>query len=112
MNFLFSSLGRLRLVSMLEGLSLLGLLGIAMPLKYIFQQPEAVRLVGLLHGVLFISYVLLLVQNAIEQRWPLTKVGLGLLLSVVPFGAFYAERRLFQATSPEPVQPGQAARRS
>jgi len=103
MNFLLSSLGRLRLVSILEGLSLLGLLGIAMPLKYLLHQPEAVRIVGLLHGVLFISYVLLLVQNAIEQRWPLRKFGLGLLLSVVPFGAFYAERRLFQDTTTEPL---------
>jgi integral membrane protein len=96
MHFLLSSLGRLRLVSILEGLSLLGLLGIAMPLKYLLHQPAAVRLVGLIHGVLFVSYTLLLVQNAIEQRWPLRKVGLGLLLSVVPFGAFYAEHRLFQ----------------
>jgi hypothetical protein len=36
------------------------------------------------------------VQNAIELRWPLRKAGLALLLSVVPFGAFYAERHLFQ----------------
>jgi len=103
MHFLLTSLGRLRLVSILEGLSLLGLLGIAMPLKYIFHHPEAVRIVGLIHGVLFISYVLLLVQNAIEQRWPLHKFGLGLLLSVVPFGAFYAERRLFQDAAAAPV---------
>lgn len=99
MHFLLSSLGRLRLVSILEGLSLLVLLGIAMPLKYVLHQPEAVRIVGLIHGVLFVSYVLLLVQNALEQRWPLWKAGLGLLLSVIPFGAFYAERRLFQATA-------------
>jgi len=96
MNFLLTSLGRLRLVSILEGLSLLVLLGIAMPLKYLAHLPEAVRIVGLIHGVLFVSYVLLLVQNAIEQRWPFRKAGLALLLSVVPFGAFYAERRLFQ----------------
>jgi integral membrane protein len=96
MNFLLTALGRLRLVSILEGLSLLVLLGIAMPLKYLAHQPEAVRIVGLIHGVLFVSYVLLLAQNAIEQRWPFRKAGLALLLSVVPFGAFYAERRLFQ----------------
>ena len=101
MNFLLTSLGRLRLVSIFEGLSLLVLLGIAMPLKYLLHQPEAVRIVGLMHGVLFVSYVLLLVQNAIEQRWPLRKVGLGLLLSVVPFGAFYAERQLFQPPAAE-----------
>jgi integral membrane protein len=103
MNFLLTSLGRLRLVSILEGLSLLVLLGIAMPLKYVLHRPEAVRVVGLIHGVLFVSYVLLLAQNAIERRWPLRKVGLGLLLSVVPFGAFYAERRLFQDTAAEPL---------
>lgn len=103
MNYLLTSLGRLRLVSIFEGLSLLVLLGIAMPLKYVLHQPSAVRVVGLIHGVLFVSYVLLLAQNAIEQRWSLRKVGLGLLLSVVPFGAFYAERRLFQPT------PGTAA---
>lgn len=99
MNLLLNSLGRLRAVSILEGLSLLVLLGIAMPLKYLAHQPAAVRVVGMLHGVLFVSYVLLLAQNAIERRWPLAKVGLGLLLSVVPFGAFYAERRLFQPTA-------------
>lgn len=89
-------LGRLRLVSILEGLSLLVLLGIAVPLKHLYGQPEAVRWIGLAHGVLFVSYTLLLLQNTLELRWPAGKLGLGLLLSVLPFGAFYAERRLFQ----------------
>ena len=96
MHLLLSALGRLRLISILEGLSLLVLLGVAMPLKYLAGQPLAVRWVGMGHGVLFVSYVLLLVQNAIELRWPVRKVGLALLLSVLPFGAFYAERHLFQ----------------
>jgi len=98
MDFITTSLGRLRLISILEGLSLLVLLGVAMPLKYLAGQPAAVHWVGLVHGVLFVSYVLLLLQNTLELRWPISKFGLGLLLSVVPFGAFYAERRLFQAT--------------
>jgi integral membrane protein len=96
MNLLLSSLGRLRLVSILEGLSLLVLLGVAMPLKYLAGQPLAVRWVGMAHGLLFVAYVVLLVLNAVELRWPLRKAALGLLLSVVPFGAFYAERHLFQ----------------
>ncbi|RZK62829.1 MAG: DUF3817 domain-containing protein [Hymenobacter sp.] len=100
---LFDSLARLRVVSILEGVSLLALLGIAMPLKYLAHQPAAVRVVGMLHGVLFVSYVLLLAQTAIERRWPLAKAGLGLLLSVVPFGAFYAERRLFQDQAQKPL---------
>ncbi|QKG51415.1 DUF3817 domain-containing protein [Hymenobacter sp. BRD67] len=84
--YLNTSLGRLRGISILEGLSLLVLLGIAMPLKYLAGQPEAVRIVGMAHGIFFISYVLLLVQNTIEQGWSVGKAALGLVLSVLPFG--------------------------
>ena len=96
LKFLLTSLARLRAVSILEGASLLLLLGVAMPLKYLAHEPAAVRVVGLIHGVLFVAYVLLLIQNTIERRWSAGKFGLGLVLSVLPFGAFYAERRLFQ----------------
>ena len=96
LKFLLTPLARLRAVSILEGASLLLLLGVAMPLKYLAHEPAAVRVVGLIHGVLFVAYVLLLIQNTIERRWSAGKFGLGLVLSVLPFGAFYAERRLFQ----------------
>ena len=95
-NFLLNPLARLRAISILEGASLLLLLGVAMPLKYLAHEPAAVRVVGMIHGVLFVAYVLLLIQNTIERRWSAGKFGLGLVLSVLPFGAFYAERRLFQ----------------
>ena len=95
-HFLATPLARLRAISILEGASLLVLLGVAMPLKYLAHEPAAVRVVGLIHGVLFVAYVLLLLQNTIERRWSVGKFGLGLVLSVLPFGAFYAERRLFQ----------------
>jgi integral membrane protein len=49
-----SALGRLRIVAFLEGVSYLVLLGIAMPLKYIAGIPQAVRVVGMAHGVLFV----------------------------------------------------------
>ena len=96
LKFLLTPLARLRAISILEGVSLLLLLGVAMPLKYLAHEPAAVRVVGLIHGVLFVAYVLLLIQNTIERRWSVGKFGLGLVLSVLPFGAFYAERRLFQ----------------
>ncbi|TPG71964.1 DUF3817 domain-containing protein [Hymenobacter nivis] len=95
-KFLLTSLARLRAISILEGASLLLLLCVAMPLKYLAHEPAAVRIVGMAHGVLFVGYVLLLLQNTIEQRWSVGKFLLGLVLSVLPFGAFYAERRLFQ----------------
>lgn len=94
-SLFFTSLGRLRLIGFLEGISLLVLLGIAMPLKYLAGQPAAVRYVGMAHGVLFVLYVLLVVQVAIERRWSFGKSLLALAVSVLPFGTFWAEKRLF-----------------
>jgi len=95
-DFLTTPLGRLRLVGFLEGLSFLVLLGIAMPLKYLFHNPEAVRMVGMAHGLLFVLYVVLLIQNTIEHRWSFGKVALGFVASLVPFGTFYADKKLFR----------------
>ena len=47
-----------RILSYLEAISFLVLLGIAMPLKYLFDMPEYVRVVGMAHGVLFVLYVI------------------------------------------------------
>jgi len=96
MDYLLTPLGRLRLVSLLEGASLLVLLGVAVPLKYLAHLPGPVRVVGMVHGLLFVAYCVLLLQNTIARDWSVRKAALGLLLAVLPFGAFYAERRLSQ----------------
>ncbi|MCB2379232.1 DUF3817 domain-containing protein [Hymenobacter sp. BT635] len=95
-SLLRTSLGRLRAVGFLEGVSFLVLLGIAMPLKYLAGQPEAVRMVGMAHGVLFVLYVLLVLQVSIAQSWSWRKALLALAVSVVPFGTFWADKKLFQ----------------
>lgn len=77
-----------RLVGYLEGLSLLVLLGIAMPLKYVFSNPEGVRVVGWIHGLLFILYVALLALVSSEQKWSGRRVAQALIASVLPFGTF------------------------
>lgn len=59
----------LRLVGLLEGVSFLVLLGIAMPLKHFAGRPEAVRVVGMAHGVLFILFVVLVLIVARQRRW-------------------------------------------
>lgn len=96
LSLLKSSLGRLRIVAFLEGVSLLLLLGIAMPLKYMAGLPEAVRIVGMAHGVLFVLYVLLVAQVAIERSWSWKKAILSILASIVPFGTFYADAKWFK----------------
>jgi integral membrane protein len=91
-----TSLGRLRIIAFIEGISFLLLLGIAMPLKYLAGLPQAVRVVGMAHGVLFVLFVILLVQVAIEKNWSIKKSVLGFLSSLVPFGTFYADSKLFR----------------
>jgi integral membrane protein len=91
-----SALGRLRIIAFLEGVSYLVLLGIAMPLKYMAGLPQAVRVVGMAHGVLFVLFVLLLIQVATEKSWSFKKSALSFISSLVPFGTFYADARWFR----------------
>jgi integral membrane protein len=84
---------RLRAVAFLEGLSYLLLLGVAMPLKYLAGQPMAVRVVGSLHGLLFV----LLVAATLAAMRRGKPFGFGVrvaLASLVPFGTFFLEAEL------------------
>lgn len=94
-NLLKTPLGRLRLVGFAEGVSYLVLLGVAVPLKYLAGVPTATRLVGSLHGALFVAYTLLLIQTAIGRSWSFSLIGRSFLASLVPFGTFYADRKIF-----------------
>lgn len=96
LDFIKTPLGRLRLVGYLEGISFLVLLFIAMPLKYLAGQPAAVKTAGMAHGLLFVLYVVLLIQNTIELSWSWRKAALGFVASLLPLGTFWADRRLFQ----------------
>lgn len=89
-----TELGRFRLVSLLEGVSFLVLLGIAMPLKYAAGIPEAVRYVGWAHGLLFVLFLLALFEASSAHRWSLPRIAGAFVAAVVPFGAFVLERKL------------------
>lgn len=96
MKWIQSSVGRLRVIGFLEGVSFLVLLGIAMPLKYFAGEPGAVRVVGMAHGVLFLLYVAAVVQAAMEHGWRLKVVALLMVASLLPFGPFVADARLLR----------------
>lgn len=96
MNLLSTQLGRLRLLAFVEGVSFLILLFITMPLKYGFGMPEPNKIFGMVHGLLFVLYVLAVIQAKIEWDWSLKKTGLALLASIVPFGTFWADVKLFR----------------
>lgn len=76
----------------LEGLSYLLLLCVAMPMKYWFALPMAVKLVGSLHGILFVAYCILLVLVMIKMKWSLLKGFCAFGLSLIPLGTFWLHK--------------------
>lgn len=82
-----------RWVSITEGISFLVLLFIAMPLKYIWDMPEYVRVTGMAHGVLFVAYVLGAVLMYEKLKWNLKALAIVILCAVLPFGPFYADKK-------------------
>ncbi len=87
------SLKSFRLISILEGLSFLILLGIAMPLKYIYNIPEAVQAIGMAHGILFILYLFGAFFMKQKLSWSFQTLLIVILCSVLPFGPFYADKK-------------------
>lgn len=75
-----------------EGISFLVLLGIAMPLKYVADIPQAVSVVGMAHGILFIAYLYLIHECRMAFGWSLKTAALGALASVLPFGPFVYDK--------------------
>lgn len=80
--------GRLRVAGILEGASFLLLLFIAMPLKHVWGHPQAVRVVGLTHGILFILFCLALMSAWPAARWPVRRAALIFICALLPFGPF------------------------
>lgn len=82
-----------KVVALLEGTSLLLLLLFAIPMKYIFQIPIFVQMIGMAHGVLFIAYIIMAIMLKIECNWTFKKFGIISVASVVPFGTFYVDKK-------------------
>jgi integral membrane protein len=72
-----------------EGISYLLLLFVAMPLKYAFHIPEAVRWIGSMHGFLFVAFMIMLYYSFMTKALSLKTVVRAFLLSLIPFGTFY-----------------------
>ncbi|KAA3439504.1 DUF3817 domain-containing protein [Rufibacter hautae] len=97
MHFSFDTpLNRFRSIAILEGISFLVLLLIAMPMKYLAGIPEPVKYVGWAHGVLFVLFVGLLLQVWVTYKWSFWKVVLAFVASLLPFGTFVLDRKIGQ----------------
>ncbi|MGR3762710.1 DUF3817 domain-containing protein [Rossellomorea sp. NS-SX7] len=87
-----TTIGRFRLSGFVEGASLLILLFIAMPLKYMAGFPEAVTVVGSLHGFFFVVYVLVIGYTTLKIRWSFKWVFSALAVAFIPFGNLILDR--------------------
>ena len=77
-----------------EGISLLVLFGIAMPLKYIAGKAEAVKYVGWMHGLLFVAFMATVLFVYFQKNWPFKRVVLAFIAAFLPFGTFVFDRWL------------------
>jgi integral membrane protein len=91
---LYKSLDRFRKVAFAEGLSFLVLLGIAMPLKYFANWDKAVKYIGMLHGILFVAFILLAFDVFTKFRKPFVWLIKAFFASLLPFGTFIFDREL------------------
>ena len=90
------SLHQLRVVALLEGTSFILLLFVAVPLKYVADMPLGVRVIGGLHGLLFLLFIAALYRASMEHGWPWRRSLLAFIASVLPFGAFVLAHSLRQ----------------
>ena len=82
-----------RVVSFLEGTSYLLLLFVAVPIKYWMNDPQYVKLLGMPHGLLFVTYLVIAFLIKSELKWNNKTLGVVMLASVIPFGTFYVDKK-------------------
>lgn len=85
---------RLRILGYVEGVSTLLLFGVAMPLKYAADMPEAVTIVGMVHGILFMALVAMFVFAVDRVPIPMRLARLGIVAAFLPFGPFVVDSQL------------------
>jgi integral membrane protein len=96
-SILNTQLGRLRVVSYLEGITLLLLLGVAVPLKHWGSDPSMVKLIGPVHGILFLLFIISTLSVGVEQQWKFKETTWKVLIAcIIPFGTFYIDRHILK----------------
>ena len=91
-----TALRNYRVAAWVTGLGLLVLVFVAMPLKYFFDQPGPVAVVGVTHGFLYMIYIVCTLLLAERARWKPLDALLILIAGTVPVASFVAERRVTQ----------------
>ncbi len=86
-----------RIVALLEGLSYILLLFLATPIKYILNDPQYVKLLGMPHGLLFVAYIAMAILISKDLKWNSKTLGIVLIAAVIPFGTFYVDKKYLRS---------------
>lgn len=96
LKFFTTKIGRLRIIGFLEGISLIILIFIAVPMKYGYNDETLTKLMGPIHGALFLLFLLNTFSASIEQKWK-AKTTVKLIASCfIPFGTFYVDYKFLK----------------
>ncbi|MDO6803670.1 DUF3817 domain-containing protein [Wenyingzhuangia sp. 1_MG-2023] len=87
-----------KIIAILEGVSYLLLLGVGTPLKHFTGNEILVKTLGMPHGLLFITYIIMAFLLKDEMKWTLKEFAIILVCSILPFGTFYADKKYLQTT--------------
>ena len=94
-NLIYTQVGRLRIIAFLEGISLLVLICIAVPLKYIYHDPSYTKMMGSIHGALFLLFLFNTLSVGVEQNWKFKTTTWKILVACfIPFGTFYIDYKI------------------
>ncbi len=86
----------LKWAALFEGSSLLALIFIAMPLKYMAAISTVVKIIGPIHGFLFLSFVAIILFYMLTRKLPATTTLIGLVSAFIPFGSFVFKAKYLQ----------------
>jgi integral membrane protein len=99
-TLLKTNIGRLRIIGFLEGISLLILVFIGMPLKHYFDNPGLVKAMGPIHGALFLLFIFNTLSVDVDWKFKTTTWKV-LVACIVPFGTFYIDHKILSQIKPE-----------
>ena len=89
-----NSVKKFGIINSVEGYSYLLLLFVAMPMKYMMGIALATKIVGMIHGILFILFMYLLVVAWQDAKWSIKETIIFFIASLIPFGTFFTKKKI------------------
>ena len=88
-------MGLLRILGFLEGLSLLILIFVAVPMKYYYGNHQLSKTLGPVHGALFLLFLFVALLVGLQYKWTFKTALLVFVACFIPFGTFYLDSKIF-----------------